>query len=75
MILGNHRRHPEEKTCPNFGKRLLTDIAERVSINYYACLMLRVGAGSSAGEHRPYKPGVTGSNPVPPTNTPNMSGN
>ena len=20
------------------------------------------------GEHRPYKPGVTGSNPVPPTN-------
>ena len=25
------------------------------------------GAVSSAGEHRPYKPGVTGSNPVPPT--------
>ena len=25
-------------------------------------------AGSSAGEHRPYKPRVTGSNPVPPTN-------
>ena len=24
-------------------------------------------AVSSAGEHRPYKPGVTGSNPVPPT--------
>ena len=24
-------------------------------------------AGSSAGEHRPYKPGVTGSNPVSPT--------
>src|SRR5213594_1675725 len=25
------------------------------------------GAVSSAGEHRPCKPGVTGSNPVPPT--------
>ena len=24
-------------------------------------------ADSSAGEHRPYKPGVAGSNPVPPT--------
>ncbi|VTR71533.1 hypothetical protein DESC_970024 [Desulfosarcina cetonica] len=23
------------------------------------------------GEHRPYKPGVTGSSPVPPTNTRN----
>ena len=28
---------------------------------------LSIWADSSAGEHRPYKPGVTGSNPVPPT--------
>ena len=28
-----------------------------------------IGAGSSAGEHRPYKPGVAGSKPAPPTIT------
>lgn len=26
------------------------------------------GRVAQLGEHRPYKPGVTGSNPVPPTN-------
>ena len=39
---------------------------ESAKLVAWGCLV-RGGAVSSAGEHRPYKPGVTGSNPVPPT--------
>ena len=45
----------------NFGSIGLTPIESDVTDDFI------FRAGSSAGEHRPYKPGVTGSNPVPPT--------
>ena len=54
--------YPFNLKCDNFGQEALENHSQLdVLVN------LNLGAVSSAGEHRPYKPGVTGSNPVPPT--------